>query len=206
MTTTTDLKPGDVVQHSEHGYGIFYVAAAGSLVMHRNAKGHVDIDDLDEGWERVETCTWHERQWLDYRGGVRCTCDTYPETTSGPEEDCEIHGRPYGEWVKRAAEAEAELARAGIVKPGHVQVRVDDLDLSTTAGRVSAIERLDEACPPPQPDEPTGLGAVVEVGGRRFVRTDEDGHPWIDSIACWWHWDDLTSRGPVTVLSEGLAS
>lgn len=129
--TPTDLKPGDVVQHSEHGYGIFYVAAAGSLVMHRNAKGHVAIDDLDEEWESAETCTWRERQWLDYRGGVQCTCDTYPETTSGPEEDCEIHGRPYEEWVKRAAEAEAELARAEIVRPGHVQVRVDDLDLGT---------------------------------------------------------------------------
>lgn len=64
------------------------------------------------GWESAETCTWRERQWLDYRGGVRCTCDTYPETTSGPEEDCEIHGRPYAEWVKRADKAEAELARA----------------------------------------------------------------------------------------------
>lgn len=83
------------------------------------------------GWESAETCTWRERQWLDYRGGVQCTCDTYPETTSGPEEDCEIHGHPYEEWVKRAAEAEAELSRAEIVKPGHVQVRVDDIDPQT---------------------------------------------------------------------------
>lgn len=223
MTTTTDLKPGDVVRQPVHGYGIVYVDGTGeTLVMHCSAKGRISIADLT-GWERAE-----------------------------------------------------------IVKPGHVQVRVDDLDLGTTAGRVSATDRLyvafktpqpdeptvtrnlggrvglfrhpdipgdmqhcdlngdewrragclvdmtyhfvldygdsfETICPdgtvtpqptdePAQPDEPTGLGAVVEVGGKRFVRTDEDGHPWIDNVAYWHTWDEITSRGLVVVLSEGLAS
>ena len=134
--TRTDLKPGDIVQHPEKGRGLVHRRFA------RNDVGVVYADkdrdgitsytyDLD-GWERVETCTRSERQWLDYRGGVRCTCDHNPATTNGPEEDCEIHGRPYAEWVKRAAGAQAESARIETVRPGHVQVRVDDLgkDLS----------------------------------------------------------------------------
>lgn len=138
MTTTSQFKPGDVVQHSEHGYGIFYVAAAGSLVMHRNAKGHVGIDDLDEEWERVETCTTEAVRILeDYQ---------------------QIVSKSAGVVVRDAvvmmttAAYEAYRGRE-IVQPGHVQVRVDDLDLGTTAGRVSAIDRLYEAFTPPQPDE-----------------------------------------------------
>lgn len=106
--------------------------------------------------------------------------------------------------------------RVEIVKPGHVQVRVDDLDLEKLRERLTSCDCLfclidHRVCAaanpePPQPDEPTGLGAVVEVGGKRFVRTDEDGHPWIDNVAYWHTWDEITARGPVTVLSEGLAS
>lgn len=139
--STTDLKPGDIVQHPEHGLG--YVLGYGSSghgrirIIYADPNGavgyRIDIVNHD-GWERVETCTRSERQWLDYRDGVRCTCDHNPATTNGPEEDCEIHGRPYAEWVKRAAGAQAESARIETVRPGHVQVRVDDLDLGPDTG------------------------------------------------------------------------
>lgn len=65
---------------------------------------------------------------------------------------------------------------------------------------------------PPKPDEPTGLGAVVEdAKGYRFVRgyEDEGTHPWhiIDPAAnhtfAWWKWSDIAA---VRVLSEGVPS
>lgn len=59
---------------------------------------------------------------------------------------------------------------------------------------------------PPQPPEPTGLGAVVEVEGELYLNDHK--HP-----ACWWRsedcprtWRELTSRGPVTVRSPGVES
>lgn len=41
-------------------------------------------------------------------------CDCYshgftPDTYEGPQETCPVHGRPYAEWVERAAAAEEEL-------------------------------------------------------------------------------------------------
>lgn len=56
-----------------------------------------------------------------------------------------------------------------------------------------------------QPEEPTGLGAVVEVDGERWIR-DIPGHP-----CPWWSlpdrrtWASLAKAGPVTVLSEGVS-
>lgn len=151
MTATTDLKPGDVVQHPEKGHGI---------VRRRFARNDVGVVYADKDREGIDSYTTDLTGW----------------------ENVEI------------------------VKPGHVQVRVDDLDLNTAAGRMSAATRLYMAFTPPQPDEPTGIGAVVKVGGKRFVRTDEDGHPWIDNVAYWHTWDEITDRGPVTVLSEGVQS
>ena len=128
---TTDLKPGDLVQHPTRLLNGLVVHGDGESIriLHLTSLGIVTTTSNLTGWERVETCTRSERQWLDYRGGVQCTCDHYPETTSGPEEDCAIHGRPYEEWVKRAIDAKEELARVETetIRPGHVQVRVDDL-------------------------------------------------------------------------------
>jgi hypothetical protein len=60
---------------------------------------------------------------------------------------------------------------------------------------------------PDKPEEPTGLGAVVEVDGRvfdrkvRLVRTHASREPWFgDTVAR--SWDDIT--GPIKVLSEGV--
>ena len=132
---TTDLKPGDLVQHPEHGYGVVLKNFPGvPTIYFADKHGYEDTTRRFTGWERVETCTRSERQWLDYRGGVRCTCDHNPATTNGPEEDCEIHGRPYAEWVKRAAGAQAESARIETVRPGHVHLHVDDLDLGPDTG------------------------------------------------------------------------
>lgn len=56
-----------------------------------------------------------------------------------------------------------------------------------------------------QPEEPTGLGAVVEVGPDRYTRCDDGRLPWHGlPIRIWADWADLTKQGPVTVLSEGV--
>ena len=57
-----------------------------------------------------------------------------------------------------------------------------------------------------QPAEPTGLGAVVEVEGLRYVRAKSVGYEWYREFPseCWMPWRELSSRGPVTVLSEGV--
>ena len=62
-----------------------------------------------------------------------------------------------------------------------------------------------------QPDEPTGLGAVVEVGSDRWTQGCAANHD--VNVRTWWRhgvapvsWEDLTDHGPVTVLSEGVAS
>ena len=127
--STTDFKPGDIVQHPEYAPGLVARRLTQQIGVYyaQRDEGSLALTSDLTGWERVETCTRSERQWLDYRGGVQCTCDHYPETTNGPEEDCAIHGRPYEEWVKRAIDAKEELARIEAVRPGHVQARVDDL-------------------------------------------------------------------------------
>lgn len=169
MTTTTQLKPGDVVQHPERGYGIVYVDGTGeTLVMHRSAKGRISIDGLT-GWERAEVVNTPTAGEKPMSATVTLFC---------PVEGC---GEP-------------------------VEVGVHLWALKNIRDCYVVSECRGHRCKPPQPDEPTGLGAVVEVGGKRFVRTDEDGHPWIDNVAYWHTWDEITARGPVTVLSEGLAS
>lgn len=58
----------------------------------------------------------------------------------------------------------------------------------------------------PIPEEPTGLGAVVEVCDDRFTRCDDgsDGMPWRRLRGGWMHWPSILALGPVTVLSPGV--
>ena len=85
--TTTDLKPGDIVQHPEHGFGFIVLLkkdlgdepASEAVVRSTNPRRNYGHDWDLTGWERVET-----------------------------------------------------------VRPGHVQVRVDDLDLEGWGGEEPA--------------------------------------------------------------------
>lgn len=95
--------------------------------------------------------------------------------------------------------------RVEIVKPGHVQVRVDDLDLGTTAGRMSAIERLYEAFTPPQPDEPTEFGARVTLDGHRWLRSGVAPRPFVNRHGARASWEELcaTARRATLALTLG---
>ena len=58
---------------------------------------------------------------------------------------------------------------------------------------------LDEA----QPEEPKAGGARVVVGGRRFLRADDDSLPWVEpDVWDWYTWDYLCSLGHVTVIPD----
>lgn len=63
-----------------------------------------------------------------------------------------------------------------------------------------------------QPVEPTGLGAVVECkNGDTWTRIGRGGFQWFRTsknsnvgTVSWGNWRDVTKRGPVTILSEGV--
>lgn len=73
----------------------------------------------------VEVLTEHLPPHL---GG--CLCDTNPETTGGPEEDCPQHGRPYSYWVEATNEhyqAERRLGEQRAALVTHLQTRQNDM-------------------------------------------------------------------------------
>lgn len=112
-------------------------------------------------------------------------------------------------------------ANVEVVKPGHVQVRVDDLadalierwgsddedsyfapSCRLAVRAVKAIQTL-----PVQPDEPTEFGARITLtlkdGAReRWLRTGIH-NPWQcylgDGEMIYDHWDELTERGTVSL-------
>jgi hypothetical protein len=62
--------------------------------------------------------------------------------------------------------------------------------------------------PPPRPEEPTGLGAVVEdAEGRRWTRADEGTLPWHGIVGGGATlWENYARIGAVKVLSDGVPS
>lgn len=76
----------------------------------------------------------------------------------------------------------------------------------------NTVEQLSQAFEaaetPPKPDEPQGLGAVVEdIHGRRYQRVDRDPAPWLRSdIApdAAYDWRDYDQINAVRVLSPGV--
>ena len=108
---TTDLKPGDIVQHPERGPGL---VGGGKQILYLARDGFVYAAVDPDGWERVETCTTEAVRILeDYQ---------------------QIASKSAGVVVRDAvvmmtpAVYEAHHGRE-TVRPGHVQVRIDDLEL-----------------------------------------------------------------------------
>ena len=75
--------------------------------------------------------------------------------------------------------------------------------LDELASRMQAALRGFVNPKPQKPEEPQGLGAVVEDGaGSRFVRSDvETCNPWRGPNGLPWEWSDIDA---VRVLSEGV--
>ena len=113
--TTTDLKPGDIVQHPVFGHGL---VGGGKQISYLARDGFVYAAIDLTGWERVETCTADERSILD----------DFREVASGEAQEA-----VYPEAGVVIAPHDAFKQRPELVRPGHVQVRVDDLDLRSWA-------------------------------------------------------------------------
>ena len=118
--TTTDLKPGDIVKHPEKGRGLVHRRFArndvGVVYADKDRDGITSYTNDLTGWERVETCTADERRILnDFR-----------EVASGDAMEA-----VYPEAGVVIAPHDAFKQRPELVRPGHVQVRVDDLDPQT---------------------------------------------------------------------------
>ena len=115
---TTDLKLGDIVKHPEKGRGIINRTLAqqlGVYYVQRDGSSFASTSDLT-GWERVEICTADERRILD----------DFREVASGEAQEA-----VYPEEGVVIASHDAFKQRPELVRPGHVQVRVDDLDRQT---------------------------------------------------------------------------
>jgi hypothetical protein len=117
-----------------------------------------------------------------YRAGGMGVESARPLVVLDPESD---------EDVERLADAFANH--------GDVHARVRETLLESARDTLRALAR------PPKPAEPTGLGAVVEQDGLRWVRADTDDLPWRvvagPETSAFRNWDQF--RPTVRVLSEG---
>ena len=223
--TTTDLKPGDIVEHPEKILlgivGRLFGSSDVGVMYVDPERGGLDFraDDLD-GWERVETIRpGHVQVRVD---------DLDPQTLS-----------EWSQWAACDVEAEAlvRLGRALVasqVEQGAESTPpADEKPTSATVtlfcpecgeaenvtvvmlGRQSNGERWFDlrefhahTCPPEQPDEPTEFGARIKVTypngvTRRLVRIVDDetvtGYAWMADDGTGREWADLVQRGTVTL-------
>ena len=75
-------------------------------------RAHAAEQSLGEADAEIDRLKGERDYWkngMDRHGP--CSCDTNPETTSGPEEDCPHHGRNYAEWVERGDTLQERLTR-----------------------------------------------------------------------------------------------
>ena len=76
------------------------------------SRAHAAEQSLGEADAEIDRLKGERDYWkngMDRHGP--CSCDTNPETTSGPEEDCPHHGRNYAEWVERGDTLQERLTR-----------------------------------------------------------------------------------------------
>ena len=169
--TTTDLKPGDIVQHPEKGRGL---VGGGKQILHLARDGFVYAAFDPDGWERVETCTERERTILDIYQRVSRYGYTYLDTSDGVVME------------RRRADEESTAQRAESTSPADEQVADEqpanatvtlpcpDCGEPITNTAMVEVNREGEryldfcnvnvhTCPPAQPDEPTEFGARVTV-------------------------------------------
>lgn len=228
---SSNIKPG-IVRHVERGVGLARRTETypdGIVITFLGPQNLASSTTLLDGWENVNVVAPGHVQVrvddldLDHPEGVRALWMRVQRLTADPDSH-----ETYEEW------AAANNSRCNaVLAPGHEAVDPSDVAQVTLpaeatvtlgcpecggeleahvwlrelqGGCHAVITPATHACPPTQPDEPTGLGAVVEVEGKRIVRVDDDESLWLDDDGCWHTWAYITACGPVTVLSEGVAS
>ena len=216
----TTLKPGDIVQHPEHGFGFIVllkkdlgdVPASEAVVRSTNPRRNYGHDFDLYGWERVETVRPGHVQVrvddLDLGGWL-----------NEPDDD-NIWGDSARLAIRAAkviAVQRAESTPPADEKPTSATVTLYCPDCGgaenvtvVMLGKQSNGERWFDlrefhahTCPPAQPDEPTKPGTRVSVCDMRLVSLvqNSDGKRFFADVKSGrvYYWDDLTQRGTVTL-------
>ena len=212
MTThsTTDLKPGDIVQHPEHGYGVALKNFPGVPTIYFAGKhgyenttrgftgwerietvrpGHVQVrvDDLDlEGWGGEESADWPTSSRLAVRAANALAAQRAEST---PPADKKPTTATVTLYCPDCGEAITDTATVGIEDEGGYYLTFANSETHT--------------CPPAQPDEPTEFGARIvvtdDLSGKaeRWCR-QHDGY-WANEDSELMAWAYLCQRGAVTI-------
>ena len=213
--TTTDLKPGDIVEHPEHGYGVVLKNFPGvPTIYFAGEHGYENTTRGFTGWERVETCTERERTILDIYQRVSRYGYTYLDTSDGVVME------------RRRADEESTAQRTASTPPADekptsatVTLFCPECGEPITNTAMVEVNREGEryldfcnvnvhTCPPAQPDEPTDFGARITVTDGLSVVDEQwcrqhDGY-WASENGALMTWAYLTQRGAVTLGWETL--
>ena len=176
---TTDLKPGDLVQHPEHGYGVVLKNFPGvPTIYFADKHGYEDTTRRFTGWERVETLP---------KGHVAVRVDDLDLSHwLNKQEDDDIWGEASRVAIRAAkaiAAKRAESTPTADEKPTSTTVTLYCPDCGEAVhvtvvmlGRQGSGERwlglrdsYVHTCPPRHADEPTEAGILLEIKYLRYV-------------------------------------
>ena len=200
----TDFKPGDIVQHPEHGYGVVLKNFPGVPTIYFAGKhGYENTTRRFTGWERVETVR---------PGHVQVRVDDLHLDDWGGEDSTEwtTNTRVAVRAANALAAQRAESTPPADEKPTSATVTLYCPDCGEAEnvtvvmlGKQSNGERWFDlrefhahTCPPAQPDEPQEFGAKATVA-------QADGHieRWLNMHAPpqgrrgWLTWDARDTAG-----------
>ena len=215
--TTTDLKPGDIVQHPEWGPGL---VGGGKQILYLARDGFVYAAFDPDGWERVETVRpGHVQVRVDdldlsrwegvFEGGgwnhaTRVAIRAANAMTAQPAESTP----PADEQV-----ADEQPANATVTLPcpdcGEPITNTAMVEVNREGERYLDFCNVNvHTCPPAQPDEPTLFGARIvvtdDLSGKaeRWCRQHDE--YWASENGALMTWAYLTQRGAVTLGWETL--
>ena len=215
MTThsTTDLKPGDIVQHPEWGPGL---VGGGKQILYLARDGFVYAAFDPDGWERVETVRpGHVQVRIDDLELGPSVYETEGEFVSSVMRDFPEYSEGDLRLIYRALVAQrAESTPPADEKPTNATVTLPCPDCGeaitrtaqvwTGSPRTLAWVTLEwHTCPPAQPDEPQEFGARIvvtdglSVVDERWCR-QHDGY-WANEDSELMTWAYLCQRGTVTL-------
>ena len=212
--TTTDLKPGDIVQHPEHGPGIVLKNFPGVPTIYFAGKhGYENTTRGFTGWERVKTVRpGHVQVRIDDLELGPSVYETEGEFVSSVMRDFPEYSEGDLRLIYRALVAQraestppADEKNASATEAATYQCPWCSTDVNFSValnrnprGGVMAWVEADGAhtCPPAQPDEPTEFGAKATVA-------QADGHieRWLNMHAPpqgrrgWLTWDARDTAG-----------
>mgnify|MGYP006877691143 CR=1 FL=1 len=197
--TTTDLKPGDIVEHPEHGYGVVLKNFPGvPTIYFAGEHGYENTTRRFTGWERAESSPPAVEPEIV---GDGCECWVTPEhmwTTYGSavEPGSQVEHNPrcpkHGE-KPTSATVTLFCPDCG----GAENVTVVMLGKQSNGERWFDLREFHaHTCPPAQPDEPQEFGAKATVA-------QADGHieRWLNMHAPpqgrrgWLTWDARDTAG-----------